>query len=412
MGIDKLFWMNNEVQRIIEESSISKKMLEDSMYHQTINSIIDAHLPQKRLLESIESLYSIKQEYLMELGTLSTNAAIIFKDNLPSVNLLSEQILEMQQVLLKDQFIFTNAIKDTVENIAGCMILPNERINQALAGIAAISKEFVIPDLTIEYAIKNTQQYQNFVHNQFLKMKNEPADAAKRRAIVMDLSGEIFDDTGEAIEAGMIMNEGEDTDPEEIESPETEPNLFPRLNQHLGYVYKHKTKINPSEAFNKALPTRIARLGLALVLLVIDINQFSERGEKKEIFKPTTRNMKACAELPTLIANDEDTFGKVTDALYFLLYEGSGYAARLLNIVDEEVLEPMWWLKKLRTDFRHDVGHGNQSKIQSALKNTGDTYKRLIGCARPRYNRDWGAAQLALYEDLFCMLNKIYETQS
>jgi hypothetical protein len=71
--------------------------------------------------------------------------------------------------------------------------------------------------------------------------------------------------------------------------------------------------------------------------LVIDINQFSERGEKREIFKPTTRNMKACAELPTLIADDEDTFGKIIDALYFLLYEGSGSAARLLNFVDKEV---------------------------------------------------------------------------
>jgi hypothetical protein len=390
--------MNDEARRVMEKASSAEELLKHSI---------------KRCVESFEPLFSFKQEYLTELETLSKRASLIFKDiHLPSVNLISEQILEMQQVLMKDQFIFTNAIKDMAENIAGCMILPIEHINQALAGIAAISKEFVIPDLTIEYAIKNTQQYQNFVHYQFLKMKNEPADAAKRRAVVTDLSGEIFDDTEEAIEAGMIMNEGEESESYEIESPETKPNLFPRLNQHLGYVYNRKTKIEPSEAFNKALPTKIARLGYALVLLIIDINQFSERGEKREIFKPTTKNMKACAELPTLIADDEDTFGKVTDALYFLLYEGSGYAERLLNIVDEEVLEPMWWLKKLRSDFRHDVDHGKQSKIQSTLKKTGDTYKRLIGCVRPKHNRDWGAAQLALYENLFCMLNKIYEMQS
>jgi hypothetical protein len=387
MDIEKLFWMNEQVRQDMEKASFAIK----------------------RYFESIESLFSIKKEYLIEFEKLSKRASIIFKDiHLPSVNLLSEKILDMQPVLLKDQFVFTNAIKNFTES----MILPIERINQALAGIAAISKEFVIPDLTIEYAIKNTQQYQNFVHNQFLKMKNEPVDAAKRRAIVTDLSGEIFDDTEEAIEIGMIMNEGEDTESEEIELPESKPNLFPKLNQHLGYVYKRKIKIEPNEAFNKARPTKIARLGKALVLLVTNINQFSERGEKREIFKPTTRSMKACMELPTLIANDEDTFGKIIDALYFLLYEGSGGTARLLNFVDKEVLEPMWCLKKLRLDFRHDVDHGKQSEIQSKLKNIGDTYKRLIGCVRPKYNRDWGTAQLALYEDLFCMLNKIYETQS
>ncbi|RKP49827.1 hypothetical protein D7Z26_18500 [Cohnella endophytica] len=72
---------------------------------------------------------------------------------------------------------------------------------------------------------------------------------------------------------------------------------------------------------------------------------------------------------------------------------------------DDELLSPLWKLKHLRLNFRHDVEHGKD--ISKKLMQGGAAFKNLIGHARPRNTSDWKQAQLKTYEHLGSMLSNV-----
>ena len=97
------------------------------------------------------------------------------------------------------------------------------------------------------------------------------------------------------------------------------------------------------------------------------------------------------------------------DALYCLLYEGSGYANRLTSLMENEDLAPLWWVKSLRTSFRHDVDHGDPRKSQKKHVEIGEIYFTLVGSKRPKRPSDWSAAQVALFEHTADFLRKLLD---
>lgn len=135
-----------------------------------------------------------------------------------------------------------------------------------------------------------------------------------------------------------------------------------------------------------------------------------ERARGFQVFKATTRTMRACGVIPSRIASGEDDFSFLVDQLFFLLYEGTGGSTnRLTDIADAAALNPLWTLKHLRLDARHDIDHGDIGKITKKRATISDAYIFLIGKAMPVTPRDWQAAQLRLYEELEKMLRAVVD---
>jgi hypothetical protein len=156
-------------------------------------------------------------------------------------------------------------------------------------------------------------------------------------------------------------------------------------------------------------PAQVIRLGEQLLSRVYDLNIRAERGQKPSIFKPTSKLYLVC-KITTRVATDERSFGEIVDLLYFLLYEGSGYAARLKDLCSDDDLAALWRLKHLRTGIRHDVDHGSEREIAKNNEKIGKAYKSLTGNVMPRSRAEWAAAQIMLYKQLIEMLEVIWIT--
>ena len=91
--------------------------------------------------------------------------------------------------------------------------------------------------------------------------------------------------------------------------------------------------------------------------------------------------------------------------MFFLLYEGSGTAKRLQPFASDRDLEPLWRVKHLRLEARHDVDHGTDS--ESKHNKIGAAYIDLIGTPIITTPREWARAQLKLYTQLLGLLEHI-----
>ena len=133
-------------------------------------------------------------------------------------------------------------------------------------------------------------------------------------------------------------------------------------------------------------------------------------GDRKEIFHPTTRGYESIALLSSTLATDAVTFCRVTNALYFLLYEGAGSATlRLLTEhggpLTKDECTALWQLKTLRRNEDHDVDHGPQPEQAKKWHALGKCL-RALGLERiPQNSEDYATLQLSLYENLDLMLS-------
>ena len=153
----------------------------------------------------------------------------------------------------------------------------------------------------------------------------------------------------------------------------------------------------------------ISKLGAEIIELVYNINTEAESLGREPVFKPTTKGLRACCIIPTKMAISGETFFEIVDQLFFLLYEGSGTAKRLLMKADEkvsdEVMEPLWAMKQFRLAARHDVDHGKSSEIKKKNMQIGNSFKSLIGKVMPKDETDWLSAQHEMYKGLIGVLD-------
>ena len=54
------------------------------------------------------------------------------------------------------------------------------------------------------------------------------------------------------------------------------------------------------------------------------------------------------------------------------------------------------------------MAHGDKRNIAKKMKNIADAFDALIGTTVPKLRRDWCRAQLALYEQLIEMLERLW----
>ena len=90
--------------------------------------------------------------------------------------------------------------------------------------------------------------------------------------------------------------------------------------------------------------------------LIYEVNTQHAARNGEDCFRMTTKSSKALDDLGRILG-DINSFGDFIDAIYFLIYEGSGNGKRFGETFPNMVEE----IKCLRTDIRHDLDHGKET---------------------------------------------------
>jgi hypothetical protein len=121
---------------------------------------------------------------------------------------------------------------------------------------------------------------------------------------------------------------------------------------------------------------RVRELGQAVGELVHSANQLYATKHGEDLFKPTNNTARALNHIGISIG-DLNGYRDFIDDLYFLFRESVG-----------ERLNGNWPssfsdVNLLRTDLRHDVDHGQATKVKSKRKKIGNTFVKYAGIGTP-----------------------------
>ena len=319
----------------------------------------------------------------------------LFQGVLEKINMNLSQLTEMEETIKR------------VGELAN-LSLASSKIIVSMAFLYEAIDLYNPPKILIEQALKVSISYQRFAKKQYeYALKNEfmservvkAVDEASNLAINYQISSE----------TGMKMLH--EFGPKDKAQDETslmvpsETNIFSILEQDIQNSYHRDRKGDMAEVVSNSIPAKVNYYGCHLVELIYEIDNISQSRNGELIFKPTLKSELGASKLPCLVAVDEDGFAKIVDHLYFMIYEGSGYAKRLCISCEKGKLTALWRLKDLRVNFRHDVEHGDGSVKK--LKKRGDAFNYLIKKPWPQNTLDWEEAQIALYKAVFDMLKMV-----
>ncbi len=283
---------------------------------------------------------------------------------------------------------------------------PIESIVDSLVPFEALVNSIDLSGPLLDAAVQPVVAFERFVESQQALLESAAsAFEVRNRLEFIEAAGGLLEDTSNAAELAILM--ARDLVP--TPSPEDwEVNLYLGLAQAAEEVDFSDKEFSAEEFVEERCEAGIVDLGRRLVRLIYDLNTEAEREGEEDVFTPTNKSMHACMIIPTQVATEDRSFDFVVDQLYFLLYEGSGAAKRLISKWGEEHLDALWRLKHLRLGARHDLAHGDKQSISKKMKNIAAAFDALIGSSVPKIRRDWCRAQLALYEQLIEMLERLW----
>lgn len=308
------------------------------------------------------------------------------------------QLVQMQKTALAG---FDRSFLDTLK------MFPVERINEALFSVRILANELQLPAQLLRQAIWSVEDYQAFASRQLRRaVATKDAELGKRYLAIADAAGGHLEYIqGLAAEVWQTWEDSGEEPGEETPADNDLPcNFFSTLNKHLAWAYRADRIIDPEKAVSESLPGRIQAAGVRLGLLVTQLNKIAEGMMGKDLFKPTNQNMEAMLRLATLVVEDEIGFACLTDTLYFLIYEGTAKAKRLLEFASNADLTPLWEVKHLRRMFRHDLAHGKDAEVERKFIEGGTALMSLVGQRWPQKPIHWKMAQLTVYRRLGDML--------
>lgn len=313
------------------------------------------------------------------------------------------QLAQMQKTALAG---FDRSFLDTLK------MFPVERINGALFSVRILANELQLPAQLLRQAIWSVEDYQAFASRQLRRaVATKDAELGKRYLAIADAAGGRLEYIqGLAAEVWQTWeHSGEEPDEERPADNDLPCNFFSTLNKHLAWAYRADSIIDPEKAVAESLPGRIQAAGVRLGLLVTQLNKLAEGIMGKDLFKPTNQNMEGMLRLATLVVEDEIGFACLTDSLYFLIYEGTAEARRLLEFASNADLTPLWEVKYLRRMFRHDLAHGKDAEVERKFIEGGTALMSLVGQKWPQKPIHWKMAQLTVYRRLGDMLEGILQ---
>jgi len=137
----------------------------------------------------------------------------------------------------------------------------------------------------------------------------------------------------------------------------------------------------------------IAEKSEAISKQIYRINEKHAAKHGTDLFKMTNESVAAIKTLGMSCTNSEQ-HGKFIDAIYFLIYEGSGNCNRLPSPPPEFAMD----VKFLRTGLRHDLDHGDKAEIVKKRIRKGNVFEKFSGKKTPNEcgPEDFVATQLRI----------------
>jgi hypothetical protein len=108
------------------------------------------------------------------------------------------------------------------------------------------------------------------------------------------------------------------------------------------------------------------------------LNRKYSAAHGEDLFKMTTESSAALTTIGEP-CRELTQYGKLADALYFLVYEGSGACKRMPTPPPDFTMD----VKFLRTGVRHDVDHGDEAEIRKKRLRAAETFEKYSGKKTP-----------------------------
>ncbi len=184
------------------------------------------------------------------------------------------------------------------------------------------------------------------------------------------------------------------------------------LMKHLIEFDDTFTQFTEKEAIDSRLAAledenEIMNLANDIFYLVSDCNEISTSRQQPQIFKVTNRILRRIDDVDSLVATKDD-FGNFIDALYEIVYEGSGNLNRIPDRFKSEK-SVLFAIKFIRSDLRHDLEHGDPKEIAVKKKRLGEIYTAYAG--KPSLaavdDKDLIKVQKKLLENLKMILSEL-----
>jgi hypothetical protein len=120
----------------------------------------------------------------------------------------------------------------------------------------------------------------------------------------------------------------------------------------------------------------VSELAASIRELVHSANKVYGAKHGEDLFKPTNNTTRALGRIGSPV-NSLNGYRELIDDLYFLFRESVG--ERLAGNWPQSFSE----VNLLRTDLRHDVDHGDRSKVRAKRKKIGTTFTKYGGIGTP-----------------------------
>lgn len=131
----------------------------------------------------------------------------------------------------------------------------------------------------------------------------------------------------------------------------------------------------------------------------------------KDIFKPTTRFVEACNDLPWIVAQDQHTLANFVESLYFILYEAAG--ARELRFMTQGFMgiddcDAVMSVKFLRNKWlSHDPDHGSEGDVRRTWRDLSECLNQLGIAKMPLTAADFMHLQRRVLEEVEAFLEQL-----
>lgn len=112
--------------------------------------------------------------------------------------------------------------------------------------------------------------------------------------------------------------------------------------------------------------------------LIHKANEIYSSKSGEDLFKLTNKASMSLSKIE-IPCRDLNQYGDFIDALYFLIYEGSGDCKRLTSPPPEIVMD----IKHLRTAIRHDINHGKRKEIIKKNLKISEIFEKYSGKRTP-----------------------------
>ncbi len=133
---------------------------------------------------------------------------------------------------------------------------------------------------------------------------------------------------------------------------------------------------DPSIVAESGAAGRISKLGDSVAELINQINKKYAAINGDDLFKATNKTTQALLRVREVAKNLED-YKNLIDDLYFLFWESVG------SRLDKNRPASFAEINILRTDLRHDVDHGEPTKVRSKRRAAGSAFTKYAGAATP-----------------------------